>query len=53
MIDGILITRTVGSDETTPENPDVRKVLIALLTPYLTKMISRLPTNEVRVLVCM
>ena len=50
MIDSILITRTVGSEETIP---DIRKVLIASLIPYLTKMISRLPTNEVRVLVCM
>ena len=37
----------VSTEEKTPENRNVQNVLRALLTPYLTKLISRETTNEV------
>ena len=36
-----------SEEKSTPENRTIQNIIRALFTPYLTKLISRVPTNEV------
>lgn len=36
-----------SEEKTTPENRTIQNIIQALFTPYLTKLITRVPTNEV------